>query len=151
MLDVQHNNLGAENSPYLRQHAHNPVWWQPYGPDSIQAAQNQQKLILISIGYSACHWCHVMEKESFADEHVAGVMNARYLSIKLDREERPDLDHVYMQAAMLSSRQGGWPLNAICLPDGRPFFCRNLFPPRPVAGHSTSFLWPVENRTQHTL
>ena len=128
MLDVQHNNLGGENSPYLRQHAHNPVWWQPYGPDAIQAAQNQQKLILISIGYSACHWCHVMEKESFADEHVAGVMNARYLSIKLDREERPDLDHVYMQAAMLSSRQGGWPLNAICLPDGRPFFAGTYFP-----------------------
>jgi len=128
MLDVQQNNLGAENSPYLRQHAHNPVWWQPYTPESIKAAQNLQKLILVSIGYSACHWCHVMEKESFADHNVAEVMNARYLSIKLDREERPDLDHVYMQAAMLSSRQGGWPLNAICLPDGRPFFAGTYFP-----------------------
>ena len=128
MLDVQQNNLGAENSPYLRQHAHNPVWWQPYAPESIKAAQNLQKLILVSIGYSACHWCHVMEKESFADHNVAEVMNARYLSIKLDREERPDLDHVYMQAAMLSSRQGGWPLNAICLPDGRPFFAGTYFP-----------------------
>jgi len=128
MLNIQQNNLGAENSPYLRQHAHNPVWWQAYGQETIRSAKNLQKLIIVSIGYSACHWCHVMEKESFADENVAAVMNARYLSIKLDREERPDLDHVYMQAAMLSSRQGGWPLNAICLPDGRPFFAGTYFP-----------------------
>jgi len=149
MPDVQQNNLGAENSPYLRQHAHNPVWWQPYCAETIIAAQNLQKLIVVSIGYSACHWCHVMEHESFADADVAAVMNSRYVSIKLDREERPDLDHVYMQAAMLSSRQGGWPLNAICLPDGRPFFAGTYFPrERWVAVlHHFYGLWKTEPST----
>lgn len=128
MRDMEQNNLGLENSPYLRQHSSNPVWWQPYGISALQQASQTNRLLIISIGYSACHWCHVMEHESFSDEEVAAVMNSRYVSIKLDREERPDLDHVYMQAAMLSSRQGGWPLNALCLPDGRPFFAGTYFP-----------------------
>jgi len=128
MRNMEQNNLGLENSPYLRQHSSNPVWWQPYGHEAIQQAEKSNRLLVVSIGYSACHWCHVMEHESFSDEEVAAVMNSRYVSIKLDREERPDLDHVYMQAAMLSSRQGGWPLNALCLPDGRPFFAGTYFP-----------------------
>lgn len=128
MKNMEQNNLGLENSPYLRQHSSNPVWWQPYGHEAIQQAEKSNRLLVVSIGYSACHWCHVMEHESFSDQEVAAVMNSRYVSIKLDREERPDLDHVYMQAAMLSSRQGGWPLNALCLPDGRPFFAGTYFP-----------------------
>jgi hypothetical protein len=127
-MDWKQNLLHLEQSPYLLQHKDNPVWWQAWSPESLTIAQQNNRLLIISIGYSACHWCHVMEHESFADQEVAAVMNARYLSIKVDREERPDIDHRYMQAAMLTSRQGGWPLNAIALPDGRPVFAGTYFP-----------------------
>lgn len=122
------NELAGENSPYLLQHATNPVHWFPWGNAALEKAQKEDKLIIVSIGYAACHWCHVMEHESFADEEVAAVMNTGFVSIKVDREQRPDIDQVFMNAAMLSSGKGGWPLNAIALPDGRPVFAATYFP-----------------------
>lgn len=122
------NQLAGENSPYLLQHATNPVHWFPWGTTALEKAQREDKLIIVSIGYAACHWCHVMEHESFADEEVASVMNTGFVSIKVDREQRPDIDQVFMNAAMLSSGKGGWPLNAIALPDGSPVFAATYFP-----------------------
>ncbi len=116
------NRLIHESSPYLLQHAHNPVDWYPWGPDALAKAQSEQKLLLISIGYAACHWCHVMEKESFEDQEVAKLMNDHFVCIKVDREERPDIDKVYMDAVVTLSGHGGWPLNAFALPDGRPVY-----------------------------
>lgn len=122
------NKLINETSPYLLQHAYNPVDWNPWNENALEQAQNENKLLIISIGYSACHWCHVMEKESFTDSTVAKMMNDNYVSIKVDREERPDVDQVYMNAAMLINGNGGWPLNVIALPDGRPVFAGTYFP-----------------------
>jgi len=122
------NHLINESSPYLLQHAHNPVNWHPWGEDALKEAINSSSLIVVSIGYAACHWCHVMEKESFEDDQVALVMNNQYVSIKVDREERPDIDQVYMQAAYLITGGGGWPLNIIALPDGRPVYAGTYFP-----------------------
>lgn len=122
------NNLISETSPYLLQHAHNPVDWFPWGPEALDLAKREDKLMIISIGYAACHWCHVMEHESFEDSTIAAKMNANYLSIKVDREERPDIDQIYMTAAQLMTGQGGWPLNVIALPDGRPVFAGTYFP-----------------------
>lgn len=122
------NELINENSPYLLQHAHNPVNWHAWNKSSLTLAKNQNKLLLISIGYSTCHWCHVMEKECFENEAVAQVMNAHYINIKIDREERPDLDHIYMNALQLMTRSGGWPLNIVALPDGRPVWGGTYFP-----------------------
>jgi uncharacterized protein YyaL (SSP411 family) len=122
------NALINETSPYLLQHAHNPVDWHAWGDDALQMAKNQNKLLLISIGYSACHWCHVMEHESFEDEAVAKVMNRLFVNIKVDREERPDIDQVYMTAVQLMTGRGGWPLNCIALPDGRPLYGGTYFP-----------------------
>lgn len=122
------NHLAKESSPYLLLHAHNPVDWYPWGKEALEKAKKENKLIIVSIGYAACHWCHVMEKESFSDETVAEVMNKHFVSIKVDREERPDIDQVYMDAAHLLTGQGGWPLNAIALPDGRPVFAGTYFP-----------------------
>ncbi|RMG19628.1 MAG: thioredoxin domain-containing protein [Bacteroidetes bacterium] len=122
------NRLIHSSSPYLLQHAHNPVDWYPWGEEALQKAQKENKLLIISIGYAACHWCHVMEHESFEDSLVAAKMNAQYVSVKVDREERPDVDQVYMNAAYLTSGRGGWPLNAIALPDGRPIFAATYFP-----------------------
>ena len=123
------NALADETSPYLLQHAHNPVDWQPWGEAALARAQREDKLLLISIGYAACHWCHVMERESFEDSTVAAVMNADYVSIKVDREERPDVDDVYMTACHLSGGGScGWPLNAVALPDGRPVWAGTYFP-----------------------
>jgi uncharacterized protein YyaL (SSP411 family) len=122
------NNLINETSPYLLQHAHNPVNWYAWGDEALNKAVKENKLIIVSIGYSACHWCHVMEKESFEDTTVAGMMNQSYISIKVDREERPDVDQVYMDAAYIINRRGGWPLNVITMPDGRPVFAGTYFP-----------------------
>lgn len=116
------NNLVKEISPYLLQHAHNPVNWEAWNTESLQRAKDEQKLLLISIGYAACHWCHVMEHECFEDEEVAEAMNSHFINIKVDREERPDIDHIYMDALQMMTGSGGWPLNILALPDGRPFW-----------------------------
>ncbi|PXY39739.1 thioredoxin domain-containing protein [Flavobacterium cheongpyeongense] len=121
------NNLISETSPYLLQHAHNPVDWNAWNEETLNKAKAQNKLIIISIGYSACHWCHVMEEESFEDEAVAKLMNDNFISIKVDREERPDIDQIYMNAVQLMTGKGGWPLNCIALPDGRPIFGGTYF------------------------
>ncbi|WP_428330801.1 thioredoxin domain-containing protein [Mucilaginibacter sp.] len=121
------NHLANSTSPYLLQHANNPVNWYPWGTAALQKAKDENKLILVSIGYSACHWCHVMEHESFEDEQVAAVMNEYFVCIKVDREERPDVDQVYMSAIQLMSGRGGWPLNCICLPDQRPIYGGTYF------------------------
>ena len=121
------NELIHETSPYLLQHAHNPVNWQPWGEKALNQAKTENKLLLISIGYSACHWCHVMEHESFEDPEVAKIMNAHFVCIKVDREERPDVDHIYMTAVQLLTGRGGWPLNCIALPDGRPIWGGTYF------------------------
>src|SRR5689334_17286046 len=126
----QHTNrLIHETSPYLLQHAHNPVDWHAWGPEALEKAKRENKLLLISIGYSACHWCHVMERESFEDEDIAALMNERFVCIKVDREERPDVDQVYMNAVQLVSGQGGWPLNCFALPDGRPVYGGTYYRP----------------------
>ncbi len=116
----QPNSLAQSSSPYLLQHAYNPVNWYPWADSVLNKAREEDKLMIISIGYAACHWCHVMERESFEDTTVARIMNENYVSVKVDREERPDVDQVYMDAAMIINGQGGWPLNIIALPDGRP-------------------------------
>lgn len=123
------NQLIHETSPYLLQHAHNPVDWLPYTSEVLQNAKNSEKLIVISIGYAACHWCHVMEENCFENEDIATVMNDFYTNIKVDREEKPAVDHSYMQALQLMTRQGGWPLNIIALPDGRPVWGATYVPP----------------------
>ncbi len=116
------NRLINETSPYLLQHAHNPVDWQPWGPEALAEAKEKNKLIIVSIGYAACHWCHVMEHECFENDTVAQKMNDNFVSIKVDREERPDIDQIYMDAAQLMMGSGGWPLNVITLPDGKPIY-----------------------------
>lgn len=122
------NHLISETSPYLLQHAHNPVDWFPWGEEALDLAKREDKLMIISIGYAACHWCHVMEHESFEDSTIAAKMNSNFISIKVDREERPDIDQIYMDAAQLMTGRGGWPLNVIALPDGRPVFAGTYFP-----------------------
>lgn len=122
------NALAKESSPYLLQHAHNPVNWYPWGDEALQKAKDENKLIIISVGYAACHWCHVMEHESFEDTTVAQLMNDNFVSIKVDREERPDIDQIYMTAVQLMTGQGGWPLNCIAMPDGRPIWGGTYFP-----------------------
>ncbi|MCU0394542.1 MAG: thioredoxin domain-containing protein [Chitinophagaceae bacterium] len=123
------NRLQFETSPYLLQHAHNPVDWYPWCEEALQRAREEQKLILVSIGYSACHWCHVMERESFEDQATAEIMNRHFISIKVDREERPDLDQVFMDAVQAISGSGGWPLNVFLTPEGKPFYGGTYFPP----------------------
>lgn len=127
-MNFNQNNLSSESSPYLLQHQNNPVWWQAWSDEILQFAQEQNKPIIISIGYSACHWCHVMEHECFENEEVAKLMNEYFICIKIDREERPDLDSIYMNALHLMNNQGGWPLNVIALPNGKPFFGGTYFP-----------------------
>jgi len=122
------NHLKDQTSPYLLQHAGNPVDWYPWGEEALAKARKENKPLLVSIGYSACHWCHVMEKESFEDEEVAQLMNRFFVCVKVDREERPDVDHLYMNAVQLVSGRGGWPLNCFALPDGRPFWGGTYFP-----------------------
>jgi uncharacterized protein YyaL (SSP411 family) len=122
------NQLSKSTSPYLLQHANNPVNWFPWGPEALEKAKIENKLILVSIGYSACHWCHVMEHESFEDVKVAELMNEFFVCIKVDREERPDIDQIYMNAVQLMTGRGGWPLNCFCLPDQRPIYGGTYFP-----------------------
>lgn len=122
------NNLIKESSPYLLQHAHNPVEWYPWGEEALQKAKAENKPILVSVGYSACHWCHVMEHETFEDVEAAKFMNEHFVCIKVDREERPDVDQIYMNAIQMINGSGGWPLNCIALPDGRPFYGGTYFP-----------------------
>ena len=124
------NKLIDETSPYLLQHAHNPVNWFPWGDEALNTAKNENKPILVSIGYSACHWCHVMEKESFEDEETAKLMNEHFVNIKIDREERPDLDHIYMDAVQAMTGSGGWPLNVFLTPEAKHFYGGTYFPPR---------------------
>ncbi|MDX1542556.1 MAG: thioredoxin domain-containing protein [Christiangramia sp.] len=121
------NELINESSPYLLQHAHNPVHWKAWNDKSLELARSESKLLLISVGYSACHWCHVMEHESFEDEEIADVMNSNYVCIKVDREERPDVDQVYMNAVQVMTGMGGWPMNVVALPDGRPVWGGTYF------------------------
>jgi uncharacterized protein YyaL (SSP411 family) len=133
------NQLIKENSPYLLQHAHNPVDWYAWGEEALKKAKEENRVILVSIGYAACHWCHVMEKESFENEIVAKQMNENFVNIKIDREERPDLDHVYMDAVQAISGSGGWPLNVFLTPDCRPFYGGTYFPPTRAFNRSS---WP---------
>ena len=128
------NRLAGETSPYLLQHAHNPVDWYPWGPEALTRAKTEDKPIFLSIGYAACHWCHVMERESFEDEVTAAELNRDFVPIKVDREERPDLDQVYMGAVQAMTGQGGWPMSVFLTPDGRPFYGGTYFPPEPHHG-----------------
>ncbi len=123
------NRLASQTSAYLRQHQHNPVDWYPWGSEALDRARDEDRPLLVSIGYSACHWCHVMERECFENPAIAALMNDSFVNIKVDREERPDIDQIYMDASMRLNSHGGWPLNAICTPDGRPFFVGTYFPP----------------------
>ena len=133
------NRLAEETSPYLLQHKDNPVDWYPWGDEALARAREEGKPILVSIGYAACHWCHVMERESFEDPQVAALMNERFVCIKVDREERPDVDAIYMDAVQALTGRGGWPLNAFLTPDGAPFYAGTYFPPEPRHGMPA---WP---------
>lgn len=121
------NELHTETSPYLLQHASNPVHWKAWNSATLEQAQKENKLIIISIGYSACHWCHVMEHESFENEEVASLMNTHFVNIKIDREERPDIDAIYMKAVQIMTGQGGWPMNIVALPNGKPIWGGTYF------------------------
>ena len=149
------NHLAGETSPYLLQHAHNPVDWWPWGAEALERARAERKPILLSIGYAACHWCHVMERESFEDEATAAQMNEQFVCIKVDREERPDLDAIYMQATQAMTGHGGWPMTVFLTPEGEPFYAGTYFPPddrhgmpsfrRVLAGVADAW----ENRQEH--
>ena len=130
-MEHKHTNaLINETSPYLLQHAHNPVNWYPWGEAALRLARERNVPIFLSIGYAACHWCHVMEHESFENEEVAAILNDHYVSIKVDREERPDLDEIYMNATVMFTRgHGGWPMSVWLTPEGKPFFGGTYFPP----------------------
>ena len=128
------NRLAGETSPYLLQHSENPVDWYAWGEEAFARAREEDRAVLVSIGYSACHWCHVMERESFEDEATAQLMNERFVCIKVDREEHPDVDAIYMDAMQAMTGAGGWPLNAFLTPDGVPFWCGTYFPPEPRQG-----------------
>jgi len=135
MSEHKHTNrLNHETSPYLRQHAHNPVDWYPWGEEALAKARREDKPIFLSIGYSACHWCHVMERESFENEPTAALMNELFVNIKVDREERPDLDSIYMEAVQAMTGQGGWPMSMFLTPDGKPFYGGTYYPPEPRYG-----------------
>ena len=122
------NRLAAETSPYLLQHAHNPVDWYPWGPRRSPGRGSEDRPIFLSIGYAACHWCHVMERESFENEATAALLNDGFVAIKVDREERPDLDSIYMDAVQQMTGQGGWPMSVFLTPDGKPFYGGTYFP-----------------------
>ncbi len=128
------NHLINETSPYLLQHAHNPVDWHAWNTETLEKAKREDKMMLVSIGYSACHWCHVKERESFENEEIARMMNESFICVKVDREERPDVDAVYMNAVQLIHGHGGWPLNCFTLPDGKPFYGGTYFPPEKWLG-----------------
>ncbi|MEM4179424.1 MAG: thioredoxin domain-containing protein, partial [Candidatus Caldarchaeum sp.] len=128
------NRLINERSPYLLQHAYNPVDWYPWGEEALRKAKEENKPIFLSIGYSSCHWCHVMEKESFEDEKIAELLNTYFVPVKVDREERPDIDEFYMKAVIMMTGHGGWPLTIFLTPDLKPFFGGTYFPPRRRGG-----------------
>src|ERR687885_365106 len=128
------NRLVHETSPYLLQHAGNPVDWYPWGEEALERARREDKPILLSIGYAACHWCHVMEHESFEDDETARLMNERFVCIKVDREERPDLDSIYMDAVVALTGHGGWPMTVFLTPEGEPYLGGTYFPPEPRHG-----------------
>lgn len=122
------NHLIHEKSPYLLQHAHNPVDWYPWGDEAFRKAHEESKPVFVSIGYSTCHWCHVMERESFEDQEVADILNEGFISVKVDREERPDIDSLYMSVCQAMTGSGGWPLTVFLTPDRKPFFAGTYFP-----------------------
>ena len=122
------NRLAQEKSPYLLQHAHNPVNWFPWGGEAFEKARREEKPVFLSIGYSTCHWCHVMERESFEDSEVAALLNRAFISVKVDREERPDVDAVYMEVCQAVTGQGGWPLTIVMTPEQKPFFAATYLP-----------------------
>ncbi len=128
------NRLANETSPYLLQHAENAVDWYPWGEEALARAKAEDLPILLSVGYSACHWCHVMERESFEDPAIAGLMNENFVCIKVDREERPDIDSIYMAAVQAMTGQGGWPMTVFLTPDGEPFYGGTYFPPNDRGG-----------------
>src|SRR5215204_6337803 len=134
-LSMSSNRLAAETSPYLLQHAENPVDWYPWGEEALARAREEQKPILVSIGYAACHWCHVMERESFENPEIAALMNDLFVNIKVDREERPDLDGIYMQAVQAMTGHGGWPMTVFLTPEGVPFYGGTYFPPEDRGQH----------------
>ena len=131
------NRLANETSPYLLQHAHNPVDWFPWGEEALATAREQKRPIFLSIGYAACHWCHVMERESFEDEATSAIMNEHFVNVKVDREERPDLDSIYMAAVTALTGRGGWPMSVWLTPAGEPFFGGTYFPDTPRYGVSS--------------
>lgn len=144
------NRLSKESSPYLLQHAHNPVDWYPWGSEALERAKNENKLIFLSVGYSACHWCHVMERESFLDKEIAAFLNEHFVCIKVDREERPDIDQIYMTAIQVMAGRGGWPMSVFLTPDTNPIFGGTYFPARDGdRGASTGFLSVI--RRAHEL
>ena len=145
------NQLSNESSPYLLQHANNPVNWVAWSNDVFEQAKAQDKLVLISVGYSACHWCHVMEHECFEDEEVAALMNAHFINVKVDREERPDVDQIYMTAVQLITQKGGWPLNCFTLPDGRPIYGGTYFPKEQWMHVLKSLVYTYNNDRAKTL
>src|SRR5688500_6130548 len=123
------NRLGKETSPYLLQHRDNPVDWYPWGDEAFARARAEDKPVFVSIGYAACHWCHVMAHESFENPQIAQLMNQLFINVKVDREERPDVDAIYMNAIQIMGEGGGWPLSAFCTSDGKPFFMGTYYPP----------------------
>ena len=125
------NKLINEKSPYLLQHAHNPVNWYPWGQEAFEKAKSEDKLLLVSIGYATCHWCHVMERESFENPELAIYLNKHFVPVKVDREERPDVDKIHMDALHALGQQGGWPLNMFLTPEGKPVTGGTYFPPKP--------------------
>src|ERR1700748_523989 len=133
-MTAARNRLGDETSPYLLQHKDNPVHWWPWSDAAFAAARAADKPVLLSVGYSACHWCHVMAHESFEDDDVAAVMNRDFINIKVDREERPDIDAIYQKALAIMGEHGGWPLTMFLSPDGKPFWGGTYFPPEPRYG-----------------
>lgn len=122
-----HNRLSKEKSPYLLQHANNPVDWFPWGEEAFEKAHKENKPLFVSIGYSTCHWCHVMERESFEDQEVANILNKHFISIKVDREERPDIDSIYMTICQMLTGESGWPLHVFLTPDQKPFTREPIF------------------------
>ena len=151
------NRLANETSPYLLQHKDNPVDWYPWGEEALKRAREEDKPVLLSVGYSACHWCHVMERESFEDDETARMMNEHFVNVKVDREERPDIDSIYMAAVQALTRHGGWPMTVFLTPDGAPFYGGTYFPPIPSRGMPSfqqlllSVVDAYENRREEVL
>jgi len=151
MHNKQPNHLSGQTSPYLLQHLYNPVDWYPWSDEALEKARTENKLIIVSIGYSACHWCHVMEHECFEDAEVAKIMNEHYVCIKVDREERPDIDHIYMSASYIVNNSGGWPLNCFALPDGRPVYAGTYSPKTQWINLLQNIYQTYEKEQAHTI